>query len=209
MKLAVFGATGKTGRHVVEQAVAAGHHVIAFTRTPSKLQNTHARLTTVQGDVQNAAEVEQAIIGADAVISVLGPTHNRPTFEVSKGTTNILRAMEQHGVRRLVVSAGAGVGDPQDAPKLLNKAINVLLKLISGNVYADMQRTVELVRASDRDWVITRVPMLTDQPRTSQVKVGYVGKGMGVRLARADMAGWMLEQARDDTYLRKAPAISN
>ena len=209
MKIVVFGATGKTGRHVVEQALAAGHKVVAFARDPSKLNTTHKRLSVVQGDVQNPAQVEQAVAGADAVVSVLGPTHNRPAYEVSKGMANILDAMKKRRVRRLVIAAGAGVGDPNDEPKLINKAISVLLKLVSRNVLEDMKRTVELVRASDRDWVIVRVPRLTDAPRTGKVKAGYVGKGMGLTLSRADMADFMLQQLKGDTYLRKAPAFSN
>ena len=209
MKVVVFGATGKTGRHVVEQALAAGHTVVAFARDPSKLNTTHKRLSVVQRDVQNPAQVEQAVAGADAVVSVLGPTHNRPAYEVSKGMANILNAMKNRRVRRLVIAAGAGVGDPNDEPKLINKAISVLLKLVSRNVLEDMKRTVELVRASDRDWVIVRVPRLTDAPRTGKVKAGYVGKGMGLTLSRADMADFMLQQLKGDTYLQKAPAISN
>ena len=87
--------------------------------------------------------------------------------------------------------------------------MNVLLKLAAGNVYEDMRRTVELVRASGLDWTVVRVPRLTEDPPTGAVKVGYVGKGMGVRLSRSDMAEFMLKQAADKTYVCKAPAISN
>ena len=208
MKIAVFGATGKTGRHIVEQALAAGHHVVAFARNPGKLSLADERLSIVQGDVQSAEQVEQAIQGVDAVVSVLGPSHNKPTYEVSRGTTNILEAMHKHNVRRLVVSAGAGIGDPNDAPKLPNKAINLALKLLSRNVYEDMMRTAQIVRGSDRDWVIVRVPRLTDNPKTGNVKVAWVGKGMGYQIPRADMAAWMLKQIDDPTYVRQAPAIS-
>jgi NAD(P)-dependent dehydrogenase (short-subunit alcohol dehydrogenase family) len=209
MKIAVFGATGRAGRHLVEQALAAGHEVVALARTPSKLKASDARLSVIQGDIQDSAKVEQAVSGADAVVSVLGPTSNEPTFTVSQGTQHILAAMSKHGVKRLVISAGAGVGDANDAPKLFNKLINLLLKLLSGNVYEDMRRTVDNVRASDRDWVIVRVPMLTDDPSTGRMQIGYVGKGMGMRIARADMADFMLQQLESDTYLHKAPAISN
>lgn len=209
MKIAVFGATGRAGRHLVEQAFAAGHEVVALVRTPAKLNISDARLSVIQGDVQDSAKVEQTIADVDAVVSVLGPASNAPTFEVSKGMQNILVAMSKHGVQRLVISAGAGVGDPNDAPKLVHKAINALLKLLSGNVYEDMKRTVATVRASDRDWVIVRVPRLTDDPKSGNIQVGYVGKGMGMQIGRADMADFMLKQLASDTYLRKAPAISN
>jgi nucleoside-diphosphate-sugar epimerase len=209
MKITVFGATGRTGQHIVRQALAAGHQVIAFARTPSKLQIQHERLTVVQGDVQDQAQVERAVAGADAVISVLAPTHTNPPFQVSRGTENILAAMKKHGVRRLVISAGAGVGDPNDAPKLIHRLINTLIKLTSRPVYEDIKRTVDIVRASDVDWVIVRAPRLVDSPATGHVKAGYVGKGMGFTLTRGDLADFMLKQVQDDAYLHKAPAISN
>jgi len=209
VRIAAFGATGRTGKHVVEQALAAGHEVVAFVRTPAKLGIEHARLTVVQGDVQDKAQVSQAIAGVDAVISALGPTENKPTYQVTAGTENIITAMHAHGVRRLVISAGAGVGDPNDAPKIMNHVVNLLLKLVARHVYEDMKQVVEKVRASNLDWVIVRVPMLTDDPPTGVVQVGYVGKGMGMRISRADMAEFMLRQVSDDAYLHKTPAISN
>lgn len=209
MKVTVFGATGRTGQRVVEQALERGHEVTAFARSPQKLDAYRDRLTIVEGDVQDAGAVEKAVAGADAVVSVLGPTENTPDYQVTRGTRHILDAMKQHGVDRLVISAGAGVGDPNDEPRLFNKLINVLLKLFSRHVYEDMKRTVATVRDSDVDWTIVRVPMLTDDAPKGEVKVGYVGKGMGPRITRADMASFMLDQVDGDAYLHQAPAISN
>jgi putative NADH-flavin reductase len=209
MRIAVFGASGRTGKQVVEQALAAGHDVIAFARTPAKLGIEHAHLTVVQGDVQNKAQVSQAIAGVDAVISALGPTENKPDYQVTAGTENIIAAMHEQGVRRLVISAGAGVSDPNDTPKLMNHVIGLLLQVVARHVYEDMKRTVDIVRSSGLDWVVVRAPMLTDDPPTGVVQAGYVGKGVGVRINRADMADFMLHQVNDDTYLHKAPAISN
>jgi hypothetical protein len=122
---------------------------------------------------------------------------------------NILAAMQKHGVRRLVVSTGAGVSDPNDAPGVFNRLMEFLVRRAARWVYEDMYKTVELVRASDVDWVIVRVPMLVDAPGQGKVRVGWVGKGTGPRLARLDLAVFMLQQAQDDTWLRQAPVISN
>lgn len=207
--LAIFGGTGRTGRHLVQQALDAGYCVRALARDPGKLPAQNERLLVIQGSLSDAESVTKVIAGADAVLSVLGPTNNEPTFEISRGTQTILDAMRQHGVRRLIISAGAGVGDPGDAPKLFNKLINVLLKLVSRNVYEDMLKTVTLVRVSDLDWTVVRVPRLTGDPATGQIKTGMVGKGTGVNLSRADMASFMLQQVDDKRYLRQAPVISN
>lgn len=209
MKLAVFGATGKTGAPLVEQALAAGHTVVALARDPSKLALKNERLTVIQGDIGNAAQVAQVVQGADAVLSVLGPASNAPDFQISRGMANIVAAMQQTGVRRLVVSTGAAVGDPNDAPKLFHRVMNVLVQTTAKNVYQDMKQTADIVRASDLDWTIVRVPMLTGGAKTGSVRVGYVGKGPGARLTRADLAAFMLNQVDDKTYLYQAPAISS
>ncbi|NDJ55114.1 MAG: SDR family oxidoreductase [Chloroflexi bacterium] len=210
MNVTIFGATGRTGRHLVEQALAAGHQVTAFARSPSKLDDLKAQnLQIVQGTIEQPERVEEAVREADVVVSALGPTENKPTFTVTKGTQYILDAMKKHGVQRIIVSAGMGVPDPHDEPKFINHAINVILNLVSRHVVADMSQVVDTVRSSDVEWVVVRVPMLTDDPATGEIKVGYVGKGVGGRLSRADMAHFMLEQIDDPQYLQKAPAISN
>lgn len=209
MKLAIFGASGRTGHVLVAQALASGHDVNALVRTPSRFDLQHERLHLIQGDLQDEAKVAEVVAGTDAVLSVLGPKGNQPTFVVSKGTANVITAMRQHGVRRLVVSAGAGVRDSQDRPGLFDKGIGALIKLTASNVYEDMVRTVDLVRTSDMDWTVVRAPMLTDGPATSNIKVGYVGAGVGPRVSRGNLAAFMLGQANDATYYRQAPVISS
>lgn len=209
MKITVFGASGTTGKHVVEQALGAGHQVIAFARAASKLGVENPNLTVVQGDISEGAAVERAIAGTDAVISVLGPTSNTAERTVTNGMKHILAAMKKHGVRRLVVSTGAGVRDAQDAPGLFDTAMGALVKTVSRNVYNDMLGVVECVRASDCDWTVVRVPMLTNDPPSGRIRVAYVGKGMGRKIGRADLADFMVRQVTDLTYVRQAPAISN
>jgi hypothetical protein len=71
-----------------------------------------------------------------------------------------------------------------------------------------MVRVVALVRASDVDWTVVRVPRLLDTPAQNNVRVGYVGKNSGTQLSRAAMASFMLKQVSDATYWRQAPMIS-
>lgn len=209
MRLAIFGASGRTGRHLVEQALAAGHAVTVLVRDPARLEIQNPRLTVIQGDIQDVARVAEAVQGAEAVVSALGPTSNRPAFEVSRGMDHLLAAMRAHNVRRLIVSAGAGVRDPQDQPTLLHAFFGALVQVLTPNAYQDMLQVVEKVRASDREWTVVRVPRLSDDPRSGQLRVGVVGKDLGTRLGRADLADFMLRQLADRTYVRQAPAISH
>jgi putative NADH-flavin reductase len=209
MKITIFGGTGRAGRHLVEQALTAGHQVTALVRSPSGLDIQSEGLRVVQGDLADTEKVESAVAGADAVISVLGPAGNKPGYEISRITDTILAAMHRCGVRRLVVAAGAGVRDRQDRPGAFDHLISVVLRLATRHVYEDMVQVVQKVRSSGLDWTVVRVPMLTDGPATGNLKVGYLGQGVGTRVTRADMAGFMLEQASSTVYLHQAPVISN
>ncbi len=208
MKIAVFGASGRTGRPLVEAALAQGHDVTAFVRTPAKLGITHEKLRVVQGTVQDAGRVAEAVQGQDAVFSALGP--EKPDYDtMTVGLGNIISAMRKHGARRLIVQTGAGVSVEGDRPGFMNHFIRFLLKTISPKVLADSEAGVAKVTASPLDWTVVRVPRLMDGPATGKLRVGMVGDGVGAALVRADAAEFMLRQLTDTAQVRKQPAISN
>lgn len=209
MKLAILGATGGTGKQLIEQALAAGHEVVAFARDPSKLTTRHERLRIAPGDVRDQAAVECAVKGVEAVISVLGPRGNDRSKPITRGTQDILAAMKKHGVRRFVLSSTPSASDPDDLPDFRFKIVIGLVRLTLRSAYEDIVNTAQVVRASDCDWTIVRASMLTDALKTGVVKVGHVGKAMGMRLSRADLADFVLGQVQDAKYLRQASAISN
>jgi len=208
MKLAIFGGSGKTGRFLLEKALQQGHDVVALARTPSKVTVQHPNLTIIQGDSQDLTTVERVVSGADAVISVLGRTNNAPEMTITISTQNIINAMEKFTVRRLVIVAGAGVGDPKDKPGFIDGVFKFLLGVLSKNAVTDMIQVTELVRASGLEWTIVRAPMLTDDPAKTTIREGYLGS-VGVRLSREDLAAFTLQQVADIKYLRQAPVISN
>lgn len=208
MKIAIFGGSGKTGQHLVQQALDAGHEVTALVRTPTKLTIQHPALQLVQGSILDVQRIDETVRGADAILSVLGPSSNKPEFTISRGMEHILNAMHKHKVRRVVISAGAGVRQPEDRPKLVDRFFGLVLRLLSKNVVADMEQVVQKVKTSQLDWTVVRVPMLTDAPAQQKLTVGYVGD-ISPRITRADMATFMLRQVHEQQYLHKAPAISN
>jgi putative NADH-flavin reductase len=213
VKIAIFGGTGRTGQHLIRQALSEDHQVSVLARDPGKLDEFEGarggRLSLITGNLADSSCIEQAVSGADVVISVLGPTTNQPTYEVSQGVQHLIEAMKKFGVKRLILSTGAGVGDPEDAPNLFNRLMNTLLAIAARHVYQDMLKTVALVRSSDLDWTVVRVPMLIDGPKTGKVRVGRVGKGIGPRITRADLADFLLQQVTSRELVHKAPAISN
>lgn len=209
MKITVFGSSGRTGQLVVKEALQAGYVVVAFARNPAVLAGNPAQLVLCAGDIADRTAVAHAVQGSEAVISVLAPVNNRPEFAISHGTENILAGMRQHAVRRLVVTVGAGIGDPEDSPTLSSRLIDGLVKALARNVYADMLEVARLVRDSDLDWTMVRVPRLTDQPEKGKLKIAWVGKGMGISLSRASLAAFLVSQVQDLNYLRRSPALSN
>ncbi|CAA9532443.1 MAG: hypothetical protein AVDCRST_MAG05-4553 [uncultured Rubrobacteraceae bacterium] len=208
VRVAVFGASGRTGRPLVEQALARGHEVRALVRDPSKLQVEHERLVVIRGDVLDATKVEEAITGTDAVLSALGQTTSSPKDVQTRGTENIVAAMERHGVRRLVSLTGAGVRDARDEPKLVDRAITFLLKRLQPDVLEDGVRHAEVIKASGLEWVVVRGPRLTEGPKRGEYRVGMVGKNSGTQISRADLAGFMLDQLTTDAHLRQMPVVS-
>jgi putative NADH-flavin reductase len=200
MKLIVFGATGRTGRLVIEQALAAGHEVAAVARRPSAVTIQHPRLEVIRGDVLEPPTFAQAIAGKDAVISTLGGSLRAPTTLYSAGIANIVRAMQAAGVRRLV-SLSAVTLDPGLCFKRL--VTRLILQPLFGNGYADMARMEVELSKSQLDWTVIRLPMLTNGPRTERYRTA-VKKHLpgGWVVSRANLADSIVTHLADPTTYR-------
>lgn len=218
MELTIFGATGGTGRRLLERAIAGGHGVTAFVRNPAKLKVRHERLSVAVGDVRDASSVEEAIAGRDAVVSVLGgkpsnPLHPRRAGVArgpgSVGARNIIAAMERHGVRRFVCQSAWGAGDSRENSDLAGDVfMKVLVPLFLRDEYADKELQEEIVRGSDLDWVIVRPMLLTNGAWTDEWRAGVnLAPGRRFWISRADTADFLMRQLTDDTFLRQTPAI--
>jgi putative NADH-flavin reductase len=210
MRIAVFGATGDTGIRLVEQALAAGDHVVAYVRNPSKLNISHEHLKVIQGELTDEPLIESAVRGADAVISALGPRGDSKNKPITRGMQSITAAMKKQGVRRLIITSTLSAKDPNDPLNFRTKALVNLVKVTMHDAYEEIVSVAETVRDSDLDWTIVRLTMLNSNPKSGKVKAGYVGKGeVGTWISRADLADFLLRQVQDTKYLRQAPAISN
>ena len=219
MRLAIFGPTGGTGRRLVERAIAEGHDVTAFARNPSKVTAHHPRLRVVEGDAFDAGRVREAVAGKEAVICVLGsrtpsnPLHPRrpgdPNGVTSAGTKNIIAAMKEHGLRRLVCQTAWGVGESKQDPDLAGAFfMKVLVPPLLRDEYADKEAQEKLVLESDLDWIIVRPMILTNGPWTNDYRASVDLKpGRRPYISRADVADFLMRQLTDDTFIRKTPAI--
>ncbi|MEY2562874.1 MAG: hypothetical protein QOH88_1067, partial [Verrucomicrobiota bacterium] len=209
MRVLVIGATGGTGRELVQQALAQGHQVTAFVRNPAKLEIKHANLRVAKGDVLDYATVEAAMRGQDAVLSALG--HKRffyPNKIQSDGMRNILRAMKACEVPRLICETALGIGS--SVGRLGLPYTFFVMPLILGFYMWDKVRQEELIMASDRDWIVVRAGLLKNGPARGAYRHGAEAGNYfwPFPVSRADVAAFMLKQLRDDTYLAQAPGIS-
>lgn len=209
MKLAIFGAAGRTGIPLLQQALEEGHEVVALVRTPSKLSIGNQRLTVVQGDVTQLADVERVVQGADAVLSVLGHVKGSEPDILTHAIRNIIPAMDKYHVKRLVSLSGSSVQAQQDKPKLVNRLIKFYTQATTGSSLKDAEQQFMALQNSDVDWVVVRGPILTEGPHTGTYRIGWTGVNTGIRVSRANVADFMLKQVTDRTYLRQAPLISD
>jgi len=204
MKLAVFGASGKTGILIVYQALNQGHLVTAFARHATKVTIQHKNLTLVEGDIADRKKVGLAVQGQEAVLCALGVDKNKPNTILSDGTQNILDAMEEHQVKRFICMSSAGILG-NDAGFWFGK---VILPLFLNHIFEDKRRQVKVIEQSNAEWVVVRPVGLTDAPKTNTYKV-TPGIPTSRTIPRADVADFMLKLMTNKQYDRQKPALSS
>ncbi len=212
LRVTVFGASGKIGRHVVDQLLAAGHTVTAYVRNASKLAITHPNLSVVEGELDQPAGIARAVDGADAVISALGPTLRRGATgtPVTDGTRNIVDSMQAACVRRFIGHATPAVADPRDRPTFKAKLLRLMPRLAFPNALTEIDGMTEMVTRSDLDWTIARIISPNDRPAKGTIRSGFLGRDrVGSAMTRADIATFLVGQLTDDRYRHAAPVISN
>ncbi|MCY4631972.1 MAG: NAD(P)H-binding protein [bacterium] len=203
MRVIVFGATGKTGGHVLRSALDSGHEVTAFGRSAARL-DPEPGLSLFSGDVFDSAAVTDAVAGHDAVIVCLGSTGLRDKTTLAAGTTTIVAAAASHEVGRLIVVSAAGVGDSWSQIPWSSK---LLFKTMLRNLFADHRAQEAIVEQSPTNWTIVRSAVLTNGPATGAVNA--TATGATKRISRADLAGFLVDQLSDDSHSRQAVSVTS
>lgn len=220
MRLVIVGATGGIGRHLLEQALAAGHEVTAVVRDSSGL-SAPVPAVTIDLSAPDEAVLRSAVAGADAVLSTLGPRRRAETGIVSRGTRALVAAMAATGGGRLVVASGAGVSTvptpgrphpPRREPGagFLNRHVNTpLARLLIGQHFVDVAVMEDLLRSSDLRWTAVRLPLLVDAPARGTWRTAVERNvRRGFRIARADAATFMLQTLGRPDSIGRAIAIA-
>lgn len=202
MRVIVFGATGKSGRHVSRLALERGHEVTAFGRSADRLDPVPG-LSAFKGDVLDSGAVAAAVEGHDGAVVCLGSAGLRDSTTLADGTANIVAAVDSHGVGRLVVLSAAGVGDSWTQ---IPWSSRLMFKTMLRNILADHRAQEAVVERSGSDWTIVRSAVLTDKPATGDVTATKTGPTK--RISRADLASYLVDQLTDASLARQAISVT-
>jgi putative NADH-flavin reductase len=206
MNIAVMGASGRTGRKFVSQAIAAGHHINGGAREPHHLE-PNSGLTPITCDTTNLAEVRTLIKGADAVVSLIGHVrHSAPDLQ-TVSTLNALRAMAEIGVTRFISLTGTGVRFPGDQITLIDRILNLSITLIDPARIKDGRDHVDVIKASNLDWTIVRVLKLQNT-RPTPFKLTSHGPTKWY-VSRDEVVRAILDELTSPAFNREAPMISH
>ena len=214
MRLLIFGASGATGRQLVAQALDLDHEVTAFIRDASRLVGRSRKFRSVVGNVMDAASVESAVPGHDAVLIALGTMPEQPQDRnrrqprepvCSLGTRHIVTSMVRHSVDRLIVETSLAVGSSRADARFGAAA---MVRWALRDVMNDKERQEAIVRDSDLDWTIVRPARLTNGPRTFKIQAGEsLPWSVLSRISRADVAAFMLGVLANASMFRKTLSL--
>ena len=207
MRLLILGATGPTGRNLVDQALGAGHEVAALARNASRLTVAHPRLTVMAGDATDARTLEDAMGGKDAVLSALGAGNSLRSQIASRAVAALIPAMRARALRRVIFLSSFGVGESYEQASLLQR---IAFRTMLLQIFADKAKADAMLRASGLDWTLVYPTLLTNGARAGRYRVGerLAMRGMP-GISRADVAAFMLAQLATDEWRCRTAVISD
>ena len=212
MRVLVIGAAGKTGKLVVERAVAAGHTVTALVHQHEKPdahknEDFPAGVDIIHGDVLNPSRLNQVMTGQNAVIDTIGgTTPYRETDLETSSAIAIINAMKAAGAKRLLVISSLGVGDSLQHAGFFYEHI-LMPTFLRGSI-PDKQNMESAVDHSGLEFVIVRPPVLSDSDAKGSVLV-VEGEEKASSLTRADLAQFLVHQLQSSQYLGQSITIAN
>ncbi len=202
MKVAVIGATGKTGELTWRGAMALGHEVTVFGRSVEQ-RYSEERVAKIQGDVLDAGAVAQALAGQQAVLVCLGPVGLKDRRTLSEGAANIVTAMKSHRVERIVFVSAAGVGESW---KQIPFSSKLLFHTILKTLLAEHAREEEIIAQSGLIWTAVRAAVLTNKPEVGRVTASNTTRTTNI--PRTNLAAFLVAQLTSDEYLNQAISVT-
>ena len=215
MRLVVFGASGATGRHVVDLAARAGWSVRAVVRSELRREVRRGADETVVGDPTDPDAVGKAVNGADAVAVCLGISRRTrspfaplvsPPDLTSRSVAAIVQAMQRAGVRRIVYVSAFGAGESGSRIPWWGRAFLRLSQV--RHSMADHTRSERLLSCSGLEWTALRPMLLDDAPCDLPAREMQPGDSLLARLSRESLARTVVAVLDDpSTHGRAVPLV--
>lgn len=202
MKLTIFGATGRTGQLLVQQALEAGHDLTVYVRNPGAINFQNNHLTVVQGELHDKVKLREAITGSDACISVLGGNSlTGHATAICEGIENIVEIMQKQGVERFIYLSSIGAGESKYlmSPVARFLIVGLLLRI----PLIDHSRNQEVIAQSQLKWTILQPGGLTDNVLTGVYRSGSESiqiKG-NPNISRANVAHFILAEVKQNKFI--------
>ncbi|NQX43140.1 Putative NADH-flavin reductase [Pedobacter steynii] len=209
-KILVFGGSGGTGKHFIEQALSAGYAITAVIRNPDAFTVAHQNLTVIKGDVLIPKTYEKELEECETVVSCLGIPKIQQTTLYSSGIRNIVSIMEKSRPKRLICISSGALDIPAHSSFIMTFLLKNVLQKLYKPIYADMRIMEGIIKASGLDWTIVRAPKLTDGKATGKYKniTGLPLRGIP-KISRADLAAFMLTHIADSGTFKSTIDVAN
>lgn len=208
MKLLIIGASRGIGAVLLRQALAHGHEVTVLARQPKKIKVQHPRLQLLSGDIRDPLAVAMAVKGQEAVCVTIGiPITFQPVRVFSEGIEQVITTMQDLEVRRLICVTGIGAGSSKGHGGWLYDAI--FKPLFLKTIYEDKDLQEDLIKQSDREWLIVRPAGLTNGPQTGNYRIITDYRGVTARrISRADVADFIIKELDVPRYTGQTPLLT-
>lgn len=211
MKILLLGPNGAVGQIVLNDLLGSNHEVTALVRNAATIQRRDPRLRVIEGTPTHADDLEKALGGQDAVLSTLGVRKNERTTVRTDVARNLAAGMKKNGVRRLVWLDAAGVGSSKEFVQRSSFLFGrIIMPLFLNHMYDDAALADAIIEKSDREWVIVRPMSFTNGKKAKNLSVVTdmsLTLRLGLRIARADVAAFLVEQMIEDDYIGQMPVI--
>jgi putative NADH-flavin reductase len=213
MNVTIFGATGFSGKEILQEALAQNYKVTILVRSFSVVNIQHPNLNIIQGNVLNRDDVAKCLTNQNAVIQCLGiggKGDGKPTTFISNATKIIVEEMEKQKVPRLIAMSNIGAGNSVAfQPKIFTKFILPYFMKWLQVIIDDKNRMEPIIMQSSLQWTIIRFPNITNKPAKKTISTSLDGECLKMSITNKDAAGFIMKQLSDNTFLKQAPSVSN
>lgn len=205
-RIALLGASGATGRHLLDVAESRGIDVTAIVRDAARLPDLGPDVRVVECELSDTETLVSAFEDVRAVLSTLGVSRNSPDLMPSRHLPSILAAMQQAGVERYVGISGAGLTLEGEHKDVMGRFMSWLVRKLSPVVFEDKAQEYRALKEASLKWTLVRAPRLVDGPPTGKVETGD-SKPPAIKVTRGDISAFMLDQVDSPSSLRRAPMV--